>query len=237
MNGQELGRQEYDQTPTNWNYRIQALLTGSFDLHKYPFDSHDLSILIEDGNATVDSLVYEPDANKDGLDNSIIIAGLNLHRPTTARVIEHYYPNFDETYSQYVFTLHVERPVLSGILKGILPALFILIIGFMCFLIAPQRVSDRIMLSTSSLIGSVLYHLSLTSAIPPVGYMTFADTFMSINYIGLIGTLGFTLGMIWCTDHGREDIVQGLHRVSSIITLSLWVILQGINIWTTFGGL
>ena len=75
---------------------------------------------------------------------------------------------FDQTYSRLTFTTHVSRPPLAGLLKGFLPALFIVLTGMLAVLMGPDKIPQRLTVSTSALIGSVLFHINLTGSIPPL---------------------------------------------------------------------
>lgn len=234
MNGRELVRVTEQDSPTYKSYRIQAQLSANFDLRNYPFDKHDLKIIIEDQQHNNTQFIYVKNPELAGMDKDLIVSGWKVSSEWDEKIDDHYYGNYKVTYSRYTFSVKLIRPPLAGVLKGILPAIFIVSVGFLCLLIAPQKDSQRITLNTSSLIGSVLYHLSLTSAVPPVGYLTFADRFMLINYLALVLLLFYTLIIMIRIDNKMEKKIQDLHKSSRIVVPSIWLILQLINIVYVF---
>ncbi len=80
----------------------------------------------------------------------------------------------------------IQRPWLAGFLKGILPALIIVCCNFLALFMRIDQMSQRLSITTSTLIAAVVFHLNLTASIPPLGYVTYADMFMLINYLWLI---------------------------------------------------
>ncbi|MBI4894721.1 MAG: hypothetical protein HY833_03225, partial [Candidatus Aenigmarchaeota archaeon] len=160
-------------TPTEKFYRIQASLSQNIDLRKYPFDSHKLSIVIEDKVETKEALVYKIDPEGSGIDPEVSIVGWDLNGWGT-EVGEHFYVPYDETYSRYTFNIDISRPVLPSFIKSMLPVFFMIFVSMLSLLLAADKVTMRLSLNISTLLAAVMFHLNITSQIPPVGYMTFA---------------------------------------------------------------
>ncbi len=57
--------------PTEKFYRVQASLTSSLNLSRYPFDRHKLIIELEDKDQTDQTLVYEVSLEDTGLDPAV----------------------------------------------------------------------------------------------------------------------------------------------------------------------
>jgi len=210
-------------------YRVQAELNKSNNLRDYPFDHHAIDIIIENRQMKSDAMIFEADPSITALDDDLDVVGFKLLRNWTAKVTNHYYKVFQETYSSYKFSMYIERPWLAGILKGILPALIIIGCSFLALFMRIDHLTQRVSIATSTLIASVVFHLNMTASIPPLGYITFADMFMFINYI----TILLMLIMVILTTHFLETKHRSLALKANFHSAwcipSIWLILQIFN--------
>jgi len=185
MNGRAATVDKLIDTPTEKFYRIQANLSQNLDLRRYPFDEHLLTIEIEDKRRTVDELVYVVDEQNCGVDPGVIVVGWRL-AGWEAKVLAHDYEIYGETYSRFVFGLRIQRVVLNAVIKSFLPIACMVLVGFLSLLLAPDKVTTRLSLNISTLLGAVMFHVNLTASIPPVGYLTLADRIMIVTYVVLV---------------------------------------------------
>ncbi|MBI4306594.1 MAG: hypothetical protein HY678_09790, partial [Chloroflexi bacterium] len=178
-----------------------------------------------DKNQSIGELVYFPDPSLNGVDPDVIVAGWRLDRwdPT---VVEHVYPQFDATYSRFKFDVEIERGILSSLFKAILPALVIVISGFLALLLGPDKALQRLGINTSALIGAIMFHVNLTSQLPPVGYLTLADKYMIMNYVGLVSTLAATVALLAMSTGNRTQTAARLHRYSARYIPLAWAVGQ-----------
>lgn len=236
MNGRATAIEILDDEPNYKSWRIQASLFTDPDVRSYPFDRHHLKILFEDKNRSLGRLVYIADPALNGVDPEVIIAGWQLVS-WDAQVVEHVYPTFDAVYSRYKFEVVIERGALSSVLKSIMPALFIVLGGFLSLLLGPDKALHRLGINTGSVIGGIMFHVNLTSQLPPVGYLTLADKFMIVNYIGLVGTLAVTVVLLmWTTAASGGSVVAAnllqranrLHRVTAVALPLIWLVGQAV---------
>ena len=234
MNGRANSVDVLDDEPNYKSYRIQASLFSDPDVRSYPFDRHHLTIQFEDKNRSTDHLVYVADPALNGVDPEVIIAGWQMVS-WDASVIEHVYPTFDAVYSRYVFDVVIGRGALSSVFKSILPALFIVLGGFLALLLGPDKALQRLGINTGALIGGIMFHVNLTSQLPPVGYLTLADKFMIVNYIGLVGALAATVVLLmWTTaTTGSTSVAperlaraNRLHRTTALALPLIWLVGQ-----------
>jgi hypothetical protein len=227
MNGRATSTDLVESEPNYKSYRIQASLQTNPDLRQYPFDQQNLVILFEDKSRSKGHLVYQVAPELNGVDSSVIIAGWQL-ADSAAKVIDHDYPTFDTTYSRFQFDVIIARGTLSSIFKAVLPALFIVSGGFLALLLGPDKALHRLGINTSAVIGGIMFHINLTSQLPPLGYLTLADKFMIVNYVGLIGALVATVVLLMMTTNDKDQSKSELavHRVSAISIPAVWAIGQ-----------
>src|SRR6266511_708163 len=168
------------------------------------------------------------------IDRDVIIAGWDLDPNWDARVEEHYYEAFKQSFSRYIFTIRIQKPPLSVILKVMVPALAMLFTGFLALLIQTEeskasRVVNRITISTSALTATILFYVNLTTSIPPVGYLTFADRFMIINIVALSGVVASSAMLLLLEDRAEDATIHRWHRVFMGLVPASWVGMQAVN--------
>lgn len=230
MNGRAASTTEIEDTPTEKFWRIEANLYENLDLQNYPFDSHQLMIRIEDTTLTKQNLTYVPDPRNSGLDPSIVIVGWSV-AGWSQQVVDHYYSVYNETYSQYVFSVTLNREIAHA-LEILIPVFFLTFIALIAMLMygkVSSVLESRILLTASVLIAAVLYQFTLDSAIPPLGYLTFVDEFMIGTYAIIVSCL--VLGIMVLKYHHRgamaeSDRIQSYSvKAMTFITLLIYVLL------------
>jgi hypothetical protein len=209
-------------------YRIQASLSQNIDLRKYPFDKHSLTIEIEDKEKTVNELVYKFDEKNSGIDPSVIIVGWQLDG-WNAEVKEHYYSTYDETYSRFIFNINISRVALTSMLKSFLPVFFMVFVSLLTLLLTADKVTMRLSLNISTLLAAVMFHLNLTSSIPPVGYLTFADKFMIFTYVILVSILFSGILLMRHTEKKDQMKANKIYKYSLILFPIATVLLYGLT--------
>lgn len=186
-------------------YRVRGDFIKTFDFRQYPFETHKLAVELEHKNLDVSSLVFREDpASK--IDETVNVAGWSVGDFETA-VVEHSYG--EETYSRFVFSITLGRPILSAFVKSVLPITVITTISLLAFFISPQNFSQRIGLGVTTLLSATAFHLSLLSGIPPTGYLTLADRIMLSVYIIFLYNLSASVYIMRLVDAKKtEDAVK-----------------------------
>ena len=199
--------------PNEKFYRIQASLNSPIDLQNFPFDEQQLQIILEDKTKTIETQIYTINTEESGIDQSLSFAGWNIDG-WTAEIREHYYPVYDETYSQYVYTVNISRLFLSSFLKTFLPVFFIIIVVLCTYIIDPDKVAQRITMVSSGLVAAVMFHVSINNQIPPVGYLTFADKFMILTYFVLLVSFIIAIILLELLEKKKIDLAEKVHRAT-----------------------
>lgn len=214
-------------------YRVQADLNKSGNLRNYPFDDHTLDIIIENRQLTNDKMIFEADPTLTALDSNLNVVGFELSPRWTATVTNHYYNVFQQTFSSYKFSIHIDRPFLAGVLKGILPALIIICCNFLALFMKIEHLSQRLGVATSTLIAAEVFHLNLTASVPPLGYATYADMFMLINYIFLLTVLAEVVITTHYIESKHHALAERINTMCAWFIPLFWLVLQIIN-WLAF---
>ena len=240
MNGELTYKEDQTSDDSNgtWKaYRARASLITNLDVRNYPFDEHQLVIEMEDKINNIDKVRYVVDEKASGVDSSAVVSGWQLRsepKMWNAEVVEHYYPNYDSTYSRYRFYVTIYHPWQSSFLKGLFAPIVIVLVGLLAVLMREDKISDRLALTTSSLVGAILYHLSVISSIPPVGYLTYMDKFMLVNYFVISFALGVTVVMMVYKDNDYHIRAKRLNNWTRGIIPLTWIVLLGFITITQF---
>ena len=211
MNGKAVSIDKIEDSPKEKFYRVQANLNSQVDLKRFPFDSQKMQIIIEDKKNTIDKIKYIPLKDESGIDSSIAFTGWNIEG-WNSESKEHYYKVYNETYSQSVFSIDISRIALNSFMKTFLPVIFIVLIVVSTFVLDPDKVTTRMTVASSSLIAAVMFHISISNQIPPVGYLTFADKFMVMTYFILLASFIINIILLELQELKKMELVEKVHR-------------------------
>jgi hypothetical protein len=217
-------------------YRVRSTMRTNLDLRDFPFDSHDLEIEIEDKNKTDTEYIYIVDPAQSGIDSSVYVAGWDLEPNITGNTSSHNYDVYSEAYSRARFHISIGHPWFSSFMKGLFAAIVIVAVGMLSFLMKPTDAQDRIALTSGTLASAIFYHMTLTASIPPVGYLTYADRFMILQYIFITASLGVAVGLflLGSADETKERLDR-LHHATRWSIPILWVISMVVMHVTSLG--
>ena len=185
MNGRMSSVDVIRETSLEKNYRIYAVMAVDPDLRNFPFDSHDLPLIIEPKTLNENQLLLMVDLDETGLDQDADIPGWTF-TGTSSTVTNRSYTAGEIPHSRAVFRYDIIRDSTSTILKFFLPICLIIIVSLASLL---MKVSSRLGLNASMFLAAVLIHWRVASAIPLVAYATFLDIFMIITYATLVMVL------------------------------------------------
>lgn len=208
--------------PTEKFYRIQANLQDQIDFRNFPFDKHRLTIELEDKTQNIQKLVYKVDEANNGIEPTIQLIGWKLDG-WNAKVAEHYYSPYQETYSKYTFSIELERESLSALLKIFAPIIFIMLLNFIVHFLDPHLIANRISLHASFIVAAVMFHVAVGNQLPPLGYLTVADKFMFAAYASLTFSIASAIAIMEFNEEKKEKIAMKIHKVSKILTVAIWL--------------
>jgi hypothetical protein len=83
----------------------------------------------------------------------------------------------------------------------------------------------------SALVASVMFHVSLTNQIPPVGYLTIADKFMMLTYFIILASFVLNVILMELTERKKMDKVERFHRMTEFSMLFIVPIIYLIFFW------
>ncbi|DAC72556.1 MAG TPA: hypothetical protein DSN98_04525 [Thermoplasmata archaeon] len=231
MNGRATSKEKIYEAQTNntsevW-YRVQASLFINPDFHSYPFDSQALKIILEDSKYNISTVTYAPMEDILGIDEQFRSAGWII-QSSNMSVAEHAYP-WGEEYSQLTYTIILERDAGLTAAKLLLPPIIFCIVSGLSFFFKADKITHRLGLGTSMLISAVMFHLSQTSALPPLPSLILIDKIMIAVYAFLASSL-FATTLIYVDDEYWKDVdyTRIVNRAGGALTVILPFLIFGL---------
>jgi hypothetical protein len=226
-NGSVEKKEEIADKPTFKLYRLTGNFKSAADLRKYPFDSQELKIIVEDDARGTDQLDFVVDHERTQLARGFRAVGWQVGF-VEARAQSQSYPdrfeNDDLFYSRYTFTVGVDRFATSAAFKVFVPAFVIVLISLLGMWVPAEEMEVRSNSGAPMLAGAVLFHFALMQELPSTSYLTRADKLMLGVYIALILGMLSTWWMFLVKEHNVEKVFK-IARVAvpvgSAITMAL----------------
>jgi hypothetical protein len=201
--------------PTFKLYRVNGTFKSPPDLRKYPFDSQELSIEVEENSKGVDQLKLYADEDHTRFDANFQIAGWDLkylEARSLSRDLPARFENDDLYYGRFICRIGIARFGTSAIFSVYVPAFVIVIIGLLAMWVTPDEMEVRSNGGAPMLAGAVLFHFSLIQSIPATAYLTRADKLMIGVYLSLLMNM-ISTWFFFVVDEEHHDKVFRIARV------------------------
>jgi hypothetical protein len=217
--------------------------SSKFPLRNYPFDSHVLTIELEDTQRDVSQLVFDPDSEPIKINQAIQIPGFELS-PPSLNIVSNFYPtSFGDladptasSYSRIVISIPIQRPLVSGLINLLLPAFLIILSAGLGLLIRPDRIDGRIGLCITALLTMIARQLSTNGSLPDVDYLMLVDKIYIISYFFILAVLAVMVRSSWTIKRNgieieaRRDRRFGALVMGAYLAALAWII--GPAIWS-----
>ena len=226
-NGHEVTFMPLADTTTFKLMSVTGKFTTTVDLRKYPYDTQELDLLLEDQKAGVDQLVFVTDKSRTSLDSSFRLSSFGASG-TGAIAYKHKYParfDRDDLYvSRYKFTLTVDRFATSAAFSVFVPAFIIVLISLTGLWVPPDELEVRSNAGAPMLAAAVLFHFSLIQSLPATGYLTHADKLMLGVYLALLLNMGSTWMLMLGDERWMEHVFKTARWSVPTATLIIMVL-------------
>ena len=212
-------------------YRIQANLYASPDFKMYPYDKQKIVFMMEDANLDTTSLNYNALATESAIDPALKIAGWNIDKWSFTTTTQTYnMAGGSSDYSRLVFRIDISRAPTSTTIKTLLPPIIFCIVSCLSFFFPSSKMAQKIGLGTSMLISAVMFHISQTSSLPPLGSLIMIDKIMLSTYGCLCASLICTALVSVNDDFWKKDgLSKKINMYGGILSVILpFIIFSGL---------
>lgn len=212
-------------------YRLNGTFKSPPNLRKYPFDSQQLQIIVEDNIHGIDRMRFSVDKERTQVSRSFRAVGWQVSY-IEARALSQSYPDRfegdDLYYSRYVFSLGVDRYATSAAFKVFVPAFVIVLIALLGMWVPAHEMEVRSNAGAPMLAAAVLFHFSLMQELPATSYLTRADKLMLGVYVSL------AIGMIstWWMFIVKEENIDKVFRIARVAVPVLTVLIMAAATFT-----
>ncbi|HUL51658.1 MAG TPA: hypothetical protein VLT10_00125 [Verrucomicrobiae bacterium] len=164
-------------------YKVIGTFQHGFDYRKYPFETLDMTIIMEPFfPLTADKLILTPISYRGSQDSSANndIPGWDL-TPGPVESTTHDYPW--GKFSRFIAHYEVDSPPGMTFLKKLFTIIVLNIIVLIAFWFRPTALADRAAIAVGAILASTYYHAQfLLAELPPLGYLTLADKIVIASY-------------------------------------------------------
>lgn len=198
-----------------YSERFQGVFTVDMELIKFPFDHQNLTIHAESFSWDDRYVVFEPLPEKTGFNEDFKTLEWTLHDVHT-EVHAKKEVRSDEAFSEYVYSVNVDRDPGYYLYKIVIPLLIIVAFNWATFWMPGEPASVRMERTVIALLTVVAFHQVVATNLPRIGYLTFMD---GIVYVAF-ASVGLTmLSTIWAQRQeylGKEENVAKLDQIGKV---------------------
>jgi hypothetical protein len=225
-NGQVTSMDVIQNTSTYQEYRVWGTFQATFNFQRFPFDSHQLTIDIEDRSLTAGQLVFTPDPAS-GYDAAAGISGWQLSNGTML-VTTHSYPG--QVFSRAVFSVTIGRFVAQSFLENVLPIALVTLIGMLVFLLPVERTFERTFLSVTTLVSAVALTVQTMSQVPSTGYLTLSDEISITVFLLFFYSIAVSVWLTRMVVNGDKERAERINFKAAILVPAVVVIFLGLQL-------
>ncbi len=161
------------------NRYYRGTITGSFDLHEFPLDRHELEVTLEATDYETDEVEFVVGEVRATNPAHVVPHGWKLV-DMSASAGESKYARTNETFSLFRTTIRVMRDPHFYLWSIVLPLIPIMATAWSVFWMDPKEFSSQVGVGITAMLTVVAYRITIDSSLPPLTYMTRMDYFLLI---------------------------------------------------------
>ncbi|HEY0463259.1 MAG TPA: hypothetical protein VGC79_03575 [Polyangiaceae bacterium] len=222
-NGELEGNELIADKPTFKMYRLNGEFKSPPDLRRYPFDTQNLKIMIEDDFRGIDQVRFLVDEQRTQLSRGFRALGWQVDSVEASSTSQSYpdrFENDDLIYGRYTFTVSLERYATSAAFTVFVPAFVIVLISLLGMWVPASQMEVRSNAGAPMLAAAVLFHFALMQQLPATSYLTRADKLMLGVYLSLLLGMLSTWWM-FLVDEAKMEKVFVIARIVVPISTAL----------------
>lgn len=209
--------------------RVQATLSCFWDVSRFPLGQQRLTVEIEDDDLETDQLVFVPDSENSGIDESFHVAGWVLKGFSCDSVTHTYVTNYGDPrfpsrnktfYSRAIFTIQLDRADIFHSFKIFSGLYLSALVAFTVFFVKPDY---RLPLIVGAVFAVVASHTVISSYLPEVGVLTLTDKLHLVTAGVILIALFETAYSLHLLHKGREASYKRLDWMTFWVTAILFV--------------
>jgi Neurotransmitter-gated ion-channel ligand binding domain/Neurotransmitter-gated ion-channel transmembrane region len=207
--------------------RFDALLTSTFHLKAFPFDTQKLEVIIHPFTSQQQSIVFVPsqlsvwtatEFNTYSSLESWRFESLTFNLSSAASQLGMH------AISEARFEITVERRYGFYLWKVFLPLLLMVIMSWSVFWFDPPEASSQVTIAVTTILTIIAFALAISLTLPRVPYLTFADAFFLTCYVFAFVTM-VEVTMVHITYRsGRHTLTAKIRRTARWLVPAAFVV-------------
>lgn len=228
--------QEEKVLSNGWHYavgRAQATITKFWDVHRYPFDNHLLTIAIEDCERDTDGQVYLVDAGNCGVDRELKISGWELGEVSNNADLHTYKTNWGDTdlgkdaksvYSRFNFSVMLNRAGISYSFVMLYAVYLSIMVALFTLFIKPTNLDPRFGMPVGAIFAIIASQFVTASNLPASAQLTIADKLHIMSGMVILTVIIESVLSLKWFEEGQEQKSRILDRTTATVLVLLCVI-------------
>ncbi|MEW6235847.1 MAG: hypothetical protein AB1656_10710 [Candidatus Omnitrophota bacterium] len=209
-----------------WFYacaRVQANVLQSWNMSRYPMDSHRIRIEIEDSKDDISVLKYISDNENCSIDRNLSLTGWQLGDLYTQVIDYSYHTNYGDLelggnnasyYSRFTCSIEVDRPSIKFAFKQFYGLYIAVMIGLATLLINPKHSSPRFSLSVGAVFTIMGNHFVVASNLPETSQLTLVDKLHIYAGFIILSCILASVASLKLDDKGYANLSRRLDYIS-----------------------
>ncbi len=175
-----------------YSFPMRARLSAKLNFARFPFESIELPIVVEDDSEDNSIVRYISDKTDSGLSKDVSIPGY-IQPKGNFEVFDYLYPtgfgeltgSSGEKFSRAVFTVQAGKMIERMLLKFFIPGVLALLVGYLTLYVKPQDLDARFGLVIAAVFFQITGFSILADQLPPHAGLTLGEKLLFWNWIAL----------------------------------------------------
>ena len=207
----------------HYEFKVNGIFYNANEFRDWPLSSINLSILIETDAKPIEEIKFVVNTNGSYADDPYI-PGWTLDG-THFETEDHFYDEDLGTYSRYVGTFVLGKPLTSSFLQGLFPVFIIGIIAVFNFYLNPLAHETKMNLAVALLLALIFIHIfAVSTMLPPLEYLTLNDKILTVVYVMIIFS---TLEILIQRKFNERDDYKKAHDINKKMRYLLPIVIAG----------
>lgn len=226
--------------------RLQGRFSNKFNLRNYPFDRQALTIEIEDKDSEASDILYVADAEDEiKMNPTVTFPGFELGAPKLSVRTQSHPTAFggdpraqikQSEYTRAKIEIPIRRPILTYLLKLVLPILCVVFCAGLIFFFDPSYVDSRVGIGITSLLTIVALQITTSNDLPEIEYLILMDKIYLLSDVFVVSTLGIVVHDSWAymtNAHNVKKIIR-TDRRSAFVLVFVYLVTLGLLLFNAF---
>jgi hypothetical protein len=228
-------------------WREQGTFTFEAKLQKYPFDTQELDIALENEDLEAKDMVFVNDTdtyirshqeeNRWAIRSDVEIPEFRLKKVDLAVEDSLYKTDFGDLtptevggeshYSRASIKMYFQRDFMPYVYKILIPLAVIIAMAYIVFFLPAKEVSTATGITITALLSCIAFQVTVAQNMPDVGYLVVSDKFFIASYFLVFITLVQNITTYALDEAGKVKQAERIEKIARVAFPILYVLMFG----------